>query len=62
MLEILPDSQEDILMVKATGKLTENDYQEVLIPRLEAIIQKCGKAKLLLLMDEHFEGWELGAL
>jgi hypothetical protein len=62
MLEILPDSQEDILMVKATGKLTEKDYQEVLIPRLETLLHEYGKAKFLFLMDEQFQGWEFGAL
>ncbi len=62
MLEILPDSQKDILAVKATGKLTDKDYQEVLIPRLEALIKEYGKAKFLFLFDENFQGWELGAL
>jgi hypothetical protein len=62
MLEILPASQKDVLAVKATGKLTDKDYQEVLIPRLEALIQEYGKVKCLVLFDENFQGWELGAL
>jgi len=37
MLEILPESQGNILGVKATGKLTKQEFQEVLVPRLKAI-------------------------
>ena len=62
MLEILPESQQEILMVRATGRLTEKDYQEVLIPRLETLLNEYGKAKFLFFMDEQFQGWELGAL
>ena len=49
-------------MVRATVKLTEKDYQEVLIPRLESLLEEYGKARLLFHMDEQFQGWELGAL
>ena len=38
MLEILPESQANILGVKATGELTRREFQEVLVPRLKAII------------------------
>jgi hypothetical protein len=34
MLEILPESQANILGLKVTGKFTSRDCQEVLIPRL----------------------------
>lgn len=33
MLTISPESREKILVISATGKLTDKDYKEVLIPR-----------------------------
>ncbi|MFA5109928.1 MAG: STAS/SEC14 domain-containing protein [Desulfobaccales bacterium] len=62
MLEILPESQGNILWVRARGKLTDRDYREVFIPRLEAIIQEHGKVRLLFYLDPDFDGWSVGAL
>ncbi|MDP6389029.1 MAG: STAS/SEC14 domain-containing protein [Alphaproteobacteria bacterium] len=61
MLDVLPESESNVLILHATGKLTDDDYQRVLIPRLEAIIEAYGKARILIEMKEDFEGWELGA-
>jgi hypothetical protein len=62
MITVLPESEGNVLLLKATGKLTDQDYKEVLIPRLETIIKEHGKARLLLDMGEDFHGWEAGAL
>ena len=61
MIKILPESRGNILAIAAEGKLTDQDYKEVLIPRLEAIIGEHGKARLLLDMGEEFQGWEAAA-
>ncbi len=58
MITISPESKGNILVISATGKLTDQDYREVLIPRLEAIIREHGKARLLLDMGDEFHGWE----
>ncbi len=58
MFEILQESQGNVLGVRATGKLTKEDYDEVLIPRLEAVAKEEGKVRLLLYLDEGFQGWE----
>lgn len=62
MLEILPESQGKILGIKANNKLTDHDYKEILIPRLEAIIRDEGKARVLCVMGEDFHGWEMEAM
>jgi len=62
MFQIMPESQGKILGLRATGKLTDQDYQEVLIPRLEALIKNHGKVRLLCFMDEEFAGVEAGAM
>ena len=61
MIAISPESKGKILIISATGKLTDKDYKEVLIPRLEEIIQAHGKARLLLDMGDEFHGWEAAA-
>ena len=61
MIKVLPESKENILVLSATGKLTDQDYKEVLIPRLESIIREHGKARLLLNMGDEFHGWTAAA-
>ena len=62
MIKVLPGSEGNILVLKAVGKLTDQDYKEVLIPHLESIIREHGKARLLLDMGDEFHGWEAAAL
>ncbi len=61
MFQIMPESEGKISGLRATGKLTDRDYQEVLIPSLEALIKQHGKIRLLCFMDEEFTGLEPGA-
>lgn len=61
MIKVLPESNRNILILKAEGKLTDQDYKDVLIPRLDSIIREHGKARLLLDMGEDFHGWEAAA-
>ncbi len=62
MIKVLPESEGNILVLRAEGRLTDQDYKEVLIPRLESIIREHGKARLLLDMGDEFRGWEGAAL
>ncbi|MBM4326247.1 MAG: STAS/SEC14 domain-containing protein [Deltaproteobacteria bacterium] len=61
MIEILAQSEGSALGIKGSGKLTDEDYKNNLIPRLEAILKEHPKANLLFLMDHDFKGWKLGA-
>lgn len=62
MIKVDPASKGNVLILGAEGKLTDRDYKEVLIPRLESIIRAHGRARLLLDMGEDFHGWEAAAL
>ena len=62
MIQVYPESKGNVLVLGATGKLTDQDYKEVLIPRLESIIREHGRARLLLDMSKDFHGWEAAAL
>jgi hypothetical protein len=62
MIKILPETSGDLLAVKASNKLTDADYQETFIPKLEEIIKQYGKGRILLIFDDNFKGWEPKAL
>jgi len=60
MFEILPvNDDNNVLAFKATGKLTDADYQQFL-PILEEMIRKNGRISLYIEMRD-FDGWEVMA-
>ncbi len=59
MVEVLPESKGNILLLRAKGKLTHQDYKDVIVPRLEAMI--CDHAKVRFLLED-FDGWQAAAL
>ena len=61
MIEIQPESQGNILAIKASGKLTDHDYKDILFPHLEALIKEHDKVRLLFFMAEDFHGWQMEA-
>lgn len=54
----LPD---DVLAIEASGKITHEDYRNILIPRAEALMAK-GPAKMLYVVGPDLTGFELEAL
>ncbi len=62
MIKVMPESKGNVLILEAEGKLTDRDYKDVLIPRLESIIGEHGKARLLLDRGDEFHGWDAAAL
>lgn len=62
MIEILPESKGNIVGARARETLTGQDYKEVLIPRLERVLEAEGKVRFLLDLAQDFQGWTLEAL
>lgn len=60
MLQIIPSSHHDIIVVKATGLLTDDDYKKF-IPELEKLISEQNPISMLVEF-ENFRGWEPKAL
>ena len=58
MIEKISKSQGNVLGYRATGKLTNTDYKEILIPGIEAVVKEYGKVNFLFYLDEEFKGWE----
>ncbi|MGD9047869.1 MAG: STAS/SEC14 domain-containing protein [Anaerolineae bacterium] len=55
MFEILPESTENTIGFRFSGKIAAEDY-ELLLPRLDEAIAAHGKINLLVVMGD-FEGW-----
>ena len=62
MITIRPETEGSTLVIEAAGKLTTKDYEEAFIPKLNELIQKHGKIKIVFFLNETFDGWELGAM
>ncbi|OMH39495.1 STAS/SEC14 domain-containing protein [Motiliproteus sp. MSK22-1] len=60
MIQRIYDNEPGMLEFVASGKLTDFEYQSVLIPQVENAIQESGKINVLWKMD-NFDGWELHA-
>ncbi len=56
MFEILPVNVDGVLAIKASGKLTDADYQQ-LIPEMEKLIREYGKISVFVELED-FKGWE----
>lgn len=59
MLQFLPVSDGNTVAVRASGKLTHEDYQNFL-PQLQAQMQAFDKVSILFELD-NFSGWEVDA-
>ena len=56
MFEILPESTDNCVGFKVSGKVTAEDY-DLLLPKIDEAISAHGKINLLVLMDDY-EGWD----
>lgn len=61
MITLLPDSQKNVLGIKAEGKLVDSDYRDVVLPRWKTIASEYGKVRCLILFDEGCKGWGVTA-
>jgi len=59
MLQFIPVFDDNIIAIRASGQLTDEDYQQFL-PQLEEPINQLGKVSLLVEFD-NFSGWDFDA-
>jgi hypothetical protein len=57
MFEFLDLNDEKVFAIKVSNKLTHEDYEKTLIPKLESMIEKHGKISVLIEAVD-FQGWE----
>ncbi len=62
MLKILTDLPDQVLAVSAVGKITADDYENVLIPMVEEKLAKYGKVDILYRIGNEFCNFSMMAL
>jgi hypothetical protein len=62
MIKILSESEGNLLVIEASGKLTTHDYESVLIPLIERLIRQYNRINVVIHLGSQFLGWEAGAL
>ena len=61
MLETIPDLPDYVVGLKATGKVEANDYRSVLMPAVEARLERQPRVRLLYVLGDGFDGFTGGA-
>ncbi|MDJ0859944.1 MAG: STAS/SEC14 domain-containing protein [Dinoroseobacter sp.] len=61
MIEHIAGRPEGTLEFRITGKLTAQDYETILTPVIERALQENDRLKLLMIVDDAYDGFDLGA-
>jgi hypothetical protein len=64
MLTVMPDFPPGSVGIEASGEITAEDYENVLLPAFEAAQEAAGggKIRMLYLLGEQFTGYSAGAM
>jgi hypothetical protein len=62
MLSIIQGMPENVVAVNASGKVTGEDYDNVLIPAIEDKLKQQAKIRLLYVLGPDFSGFTAGAM
>jgi hypothetical protein len=56
MFELLPDLPDNVIGVEGVGKVSAEDYENVLIPAVESALRTHDRVRLLYVLGERFDG------
>lgn len=62
MIEILPGFPDEVLAVRASGRVSANDYRETLVPEVRRRIERNGSLRMLFQLGPEFDGMTPGAM
>jgi hypothetical protein len=62
MMEIIQDMPDNVVAVKASGKVSGEDYDDILIPAVESSLKRHGKIRVLYQLSNDFSGFTAGAM
>lgn len=62
MLRLIEELPDGVLGVEARGKVTADDYRDVLVPAIERLLARHAKARLLYVFHPEFDGFSGGAV
>lgn len=61
MIEIIKDIPENVAGFRATGEVTKDDYQDVIIPQVTRLAENTGQINFLLYLDTDVSNFTAGA-
>ena len=61
MIEMLPGLPGNVVGIEGVGAVSSDDYKDVLIPAVEAALEKHDKVRLLYVLGERFDRISAGA-
>ena len=61
MFKFIEGLPADVMAIEASGKITHEDYRDMLIPKAEAMMTR-GPLKMLYVIGKEFTGFELGVV
>jgi hypothetical protein len=62
MLEIIQGMPENVVAISASGKVTGDDYDNVLIPLIEEKLKMHAQIRMLYVLGPDFSGFTAGAM
>jgi len=62
MIQQLPDFPDNVLAIVATGRVTRQDYETVVVPAVEQALKTHGKMRLYYEIASGFTGFDAGAM
>ncbi|HMT27699.1 MAG TPA: STAS/SEC14 domain-containing protein [Bacteroidia bacterium] len=61
MIQHLKELPENIVGFKATGEITENDFKQIVMPKVKELIDKTDQLNYLLVLETPLNNFTLGA-
>ncbi|MBN1992619.1 MAG: STAS/SEC14 domain-containing protein [Anaerolineae bacterium] len=62
MIELIPDVADNVVAVKGTGKITGDDYEQVIIPAIEEKLKTYDKIRMFVQLTPTFSGFDAKAM
>src|SRR4051812_14940516 len=61
MIRLIDNAPNNIAAFKAIGEVTKEDYQNVVVPEVNRVIEQAGHINFLLYLDTDIENYTAGA-
>ena len=62
MIELLPEPAGKVVSLRASGEVSAEDYEQVVIPAVETALAQHGKVRVLYQLSSEFTGFTAGAM
>jgi len=61
MLQFINDLPENVVGIHAIGEVTQDDYEKILVPRMNDLVKRQGEINYLLVLETDVQNFSLGS-